>query len=496
MYITKYQLYPNNEIRAIMYRAVPRTRFLARPVLLWVEFYILTAIAPSETAQAFPTDRPLDISSKVDQRSEEMPHRRTTFGLPAKRTLLRLGGAYDTVDNDPSHYIFLTGTIPGGTHDAFMAVAKQSAYITHSIAKWLKRTCPSQYWFYVWELQKRGALHIHYCIYAPDSRISDKILREWRDKWEGILETVGTKTGADMWLRKDGTYHTKGHDVLQAYAQKVRKSVAAYLAGYCGGSKDKHSSDSTSPYYPGRWWGCSRESTKLLKGLTQEVSIEHTNYRDAHRNLRTHYERVLHDSPKAHYYPHRVGVGASVVSYHPQDKGTEEWQRLAKMIHKPQSFPNASSWIASLVPYIQTWLSYYNGLKKPKGKHSPRLVQDLEDILSQDSLSRYTLHQRDLRIILRTTSELSLNTIAQSAGVQTMNVLVPPIWMYHQIQPLLKWNQHGWLSLPSDVPVGLTDCWVYDTLGTKLVETTGDCSIRGETEPSSLPFLTQLEFPL
>lgn len=487
MHTIKYTRYPNNELRVTHYYKAERP--LVNPCTDEEDFSVsFSELSPSrDEEEDSDVSTPLDISSKVSEQGEEMPHRRTKFGLNAKRTLLRLGGAYDTVDATPNHYVFLTGTIPGGTHDAFMAMAKQSSWAVKSISDWLRKTCPSKYWFYVWELQRRGALHIHYCIYAPDSGIREKILRDWHSKWHSIIQGVGQRSTTDMWIRKDGTYHKEGHSVLQAYAQEVHKSVAAYLSGYCGGSKDKHSSDAHSPYYPGRWWGCSRESTKLLRGLTEESIVEYSGYRAARREIQLAYEAISSDTPLAHHYPHKVGIGSTIVSYHPEDKGTAIWQQLIMTKHEPPIFPNCSSWIVSLEKYIQTWTLYYNALQKPREKHSSNSLLDLEDILSQGSLSRYTLSQRDLRIILNTTSVLSLNTIAQSATERTMSALVPPIWMYYRVRTHLRWNKHGWLSLENDLPVRLTDCpsWCDSSTTDPLRE--GDSIIGGALPQAQNP---------
>lgn len=485
MHTIKYSKYPNNEVRVVHYYSTSRQEInpLGKKT---AQDFSCPPPAPSPAAEevcpGFPS---LDISSDFDHPPTEKVKKRTKFGTNAKRTILRLGGAYDTVDSTPRNYVFLTGTIPGGTHDAFMAMAVHSPYVTHSIAKWLKRTAPSDYWFYVWELQRRGALHIHYCIHAPDPYIRDKILCGWHSKWESIIQEVGRKAAADMWLRTDGTYHRKGHSVLQAYAQTVSKSVAAYMAGYCGGSKDKHTLDKDSPYYPSRWWGCSRASTKLLRGLTQEIVVEHTNYRDARYEMQLHYERVLHDSPKAHHYPHKVGIGSTVVSYHPQDKGTDIWQGLTMSIHNPQYFPNACSWIRALNLYIQTWPLYFRSLKRHKEKPSQRLLQDCEDILSGGSLSRYTLHQGTLRTVRRMNSELSLNTMLRLNQGLTMSVFVPPIWMLTQIENNLRWNSHQWLNLESDLPVRLTDCWSLGHSST--TDPNGEGAVTGAANGSLSP---------
>jgi len=232
----KYTRYPNNEIRAVhYYRASPsivndsaenEEANSACPDLS----------PPSDGERIAALSPTLDISSDLSQQTALPLRKKTVFGLNAKRTLLRLGGAYDTLDSNPSNFLFLTGTIPGGTHEAFSAMGEESNYVVTAISNWLSRTAPSDHWFYVWELQKRGALHIHYCIYPRDSNSCQKILSLWMAKWVSILDEVDRKRGCDMWLRKDGTHHRKGRDVLQAYAQRVQKSVAAYLSGYCGGA--------------------------------------------------------------------------------------------------------------------------------------------------------------------------------------------------------------------------------------------------------------------
>lgn len=485
MHKIKYMRYPNSEIRVTHYYSAPRRE--VNPVIENDEGNFScpeTASAPEVKCVA---DSPpsLDISSKVLQSAEKMPHRRTKFGLPAKRTLLRLGGAYDTVDSTPENYIFLTGTIPGGTHDAFMAVAKQSSYITQAIALWLKRTCPSKYWFYVWELQRRGALHIHYCIHAPDSAISDKILHEWRTKWESILETVGDKTGTDMWLRKDGTYHKKGHSVLQAYAQKVRKSVAAYLSGYCGGSKDKHSADARSPYYPGRWWGCSRESTKLLRGLTEQVVVEHTNYRSARYEMLLHYERVLHDSPKAHHYPHKVGIGSTVVSYHPEDKGTSIWLTLNPMLYKTPSHLNTVSTIQLYRTLTRDTTLFLEASPLHVLNFYRPLLTTLRGLVFPKPVYGYSIARKDIQVIKEIPCDLS-SPLCTVRGWEKLRLH----WITLQdsvkeVTPKLQYDRHGYVCNSEDILKLLDSHWALKYLST--TEPKGADAVRGGANGSISP---------
>lgn len=399
MHTIKYTRYPNNEIRATHYYR-PSPKVVNENSDTAGEALSCPETAPSligEAAPALPSN--LDISVDFSERGESNPHRRTVFGLKAKRTLLRLGGAFDAVDNTPSNYVFLTGTIPGGTHAAFMAMARESAYVTKALANWLRDTCPSKYWFYVWELQKRGALHIHYCIHAPNPAIRQRIISEWMDKWHSIIQKVGEKTACDMWIRADGNYHREGHSVLQAYAQEVHKSVAAYLSGYCGGAKDKHKDDGNSPYYPKRWWGCSRESTKLLRDLTEEVIVEHTNFRDTRYEMQVHYERVLHDSPKAHHYPHKVGIGSTVVSYHPEDKGQTIWRALSLMLYNPVHHPHTSFLIQTYRQLVAETILLLEASPKQLNPFSRPLLMTLRGLCFPSAVRGYGIGRRDITAI-------------------------------------------------------------------------------------------------
>lgn len=458
MHYIKYLRFPNNEIRAIHYSR-PGGRVPARPVLLWAQFVIILC-ACLDSVPFLGFSCPLDISSDFGQAVKmKLPHKRTRFGSDAKNTLLRAGGALDTLCSDPSKYVFLTGTLPGSTSAAYTAMAIYSSSIVDALRHWLKRTCPSEYWMYVWELQKRGALHIHYCCYVPDGTVRQKLIQSFPAKWRDILDSVGERASVDMWQRSDGTTHAYNKEVLQAYAQEVRKSVAAYLAGYCGGSKDKHGMDETSPYYPVRWWGYSRKLSALLKGLTEEVVVPHTNYRDARSELQLHKETVAHATEHCHSYPHKVGSGATVISYHPEDKGKSIWQQVTKMQYPPATFPNTSSMIAMLREMMLIYPPYLKAAKNSKRPSLPRVLRDCEDSAWLGSLSRYTVNVWHLRLMDALVSELSLNYMAERIPEKTANILIPCVWAWNQNKPFLRYQSQGWLSLESDLPILLTDCW-------------------------------------
>lgn len=451
MHTIKYSLYPNNEIRAVHYYKVPQRE--AQPCDQSVTdtcLEVLVGASPEESSRE-ASGPPLDISSEVHAPPPTKQRKRTKFGANAKNTLLRAGGALDTVCQKPHYYVMLTGTLPGGTPEAMQAIADESHWIVDAIGKWLRKYYESDYWFYVWELQTRGALHIHWCVYLPDTYTRCKLLWNWWDKWEGILQTIQEKTGVDLWRRKDGSYHKRGHSVLQADAQTVYRSVAAYLAGYCGNDKDKHAFDASCPYYPSRWWGYSRPLKRLLDSLTEVVTVSHTNFRDARNEIEKHYERVLHDSPKAHHYPHKVGIGSTVVSYHPEDKGHSIWQPLRPMLYKPQTHPDTSFSIAMYRRLVSETISFLEACPKQLSQCSRPLLTMLRGLVFPSAARGYGITRRDITVIL--SIDCTLNSpLTTSSDWERLRLN----WWYLQDSVKekgcdLKWDVHGNLANYEDV---------------------------------------------
>lgn len=452
MHILKYSRYPNNEIRLVHY-------YRANPPIVQLDDDggILTSASESgasnsESVSSEATSDSLDISSDFAKSPPLSQRKRTKFGIDAKRTILRVGGAYDTVDSTPSNYIFLTGTIPGGTHEAFQAVAEESAYIVRSIADWLRQTAPTELWFYVWELQKRGALHVHYCLHCPHTAIREKILSTWKQKWEDVLQQVSRRSGADMWLRRDGTYHKGGKSVLQAYAQTVNKSVAAYMAGYCASSKNKHSLDATSPYYPSRWWGYSRKSAKLLQGLTETITSEYSDYRAAHREVLLYYESTKHDTDYCHMYPHKVGLGSTIVSYHPEDKGQSSWQRLNPMLFQTLKHPNTCYMIALTRAILSEIRSFLEVSKLPPQSYSLSLCNSLRGLVFPGTQYGYSINRMDIALLLEIPSDLNSVCLVAPLPESQRKRLVIMQRTWRQNQHLLTCDRHGWLCTYKDLP--------------------------------------------
>lgn len=250
--------------------------------------------------------------------------RKTVFGLRAKRTLLRAGGMMERLF-PKENVVFLTGTLPGSTPEAIKALACWSGYVTNLLKTWVDYYAETEHSFYCWEFQRRGALHIHYAVAIDDDGNRQLVIERFKHQWIRILEQVCAKSGVDLFQRGFGGTHRGNPSKVQAYAQTVRKSVAAYLAKYCSKGHDTNNAF----YCPSRWWGVSRALLKATKEATLTLVLDSLSARKA----LALFQDVIHitDSltTKSYTYPHGSGFGASVVGYH---DGTVEDIDLCKTI--------------------------------------------------------------------------------------------------------------------------------------------------------------------
>jgi hypothetical protein len=129
-------------------------------------------------------------------------------------------------------------------------------------------------WFYVWELQTRGALHIHMALSGLQQIELLSLGNAIRDKWFDVLEDISRKSGIDLWLRQGGRGRNDRRDALKANrVAEVSKGLSNYFAKYCSKQATKSVGfGKRAPSPPARWWGMCRR-------LSQEIKKERLNVR-------------------------------------------------------------------------------------------------------------------------------------------------------------------------------------------------------------------------
>ena len=211
-----------------------------------------------------------------------------TLTRNARQKILEAGAVIDK-HVGTSNSFELTLTLPGSGWDAYDVISRWSGYIVNRLTQIIRRAEQKGvevHWFFVWEHQKRGALHMHWCVAVEsDWRVANLLCLELRAKWFELLEELSVKTGIDL-FKKRGFSGTWRHspEVWQYNIARVRKSVAAYFSKYCGkhgdidrlntrrrehqkriAEKYPNSPDSARVYSlsPTRYWGCALRTKRL-----------------------------------------------------------------------------------------------------------------------------------------------------------------------------------------------------------------------------------------
>lgn len=178
----------------------------------------------------------------------------------------------DEYADKPGEILFFTGTLPGSGSEQFEAIARWSSWIVHRLKAWIARRVDAKLDFYAWELQKRGALHLHYALHVPDDAARFEIRTQIKNEWIRLLDSVSGFTGVDLYHNSHrGFSHRSNTDLVQADCQEVEKSVGAYLGKYL--SKGSRGKNSTDVFHPCRWYGVSRPLRAYEESLRRSITL-------------------------------------------------------------------------------------------------------------------------------------------------------------------------------------------------------------------------------
>lgn len=185
--------------------------------------------------------------------------------------ILDVGQALEHLYPLPEQSCFLTMTLPGDTDEANEALASWSGWIVNRILQHIRDTLPEADYFYKWEFQGRGALHLHLCVAAKEPYAIVPLVDQWKSLCWSLLKQVCEKSGWNLFARErkgDVAFHE-----YQADAQIVEKSVSRYLAKYCSKPDKKVNSfgrRTLRKAYPARFSGNSRRLSRWVRDNTFE----------------------------------------------------------------------------------------------------------------------------------------------------------------------------------------------------------------------------------
>lgn len=216
-----------------------------------------------------------------------MPENAPNFGKNAKNSI-RWGAAAIEKQFGTNRCVFLTGTLPGSTVEAMFTFAAYSSWFVDRLNKWLLKNYSidgKSYRVSAWELQERGALHLHALVAAP-SGMSNDLIKAFQVYWIKLLEYLSDCTGVDLFARGVGGSWRGQYEVIKkikgvmkpmkdimCYGAVVLKTVAGYLSKYLSKGAGDFRFSKAPEYYPARWWSASRAVKDLVAEQTIKIDI-------------------------------------------------------------------------------------------------------------------------------------------------------------------------------------------------------------------------------
>jgi hypothetical protein len=329
--------YPNNEVRL---RAVSNCQDRSRS---------------RDSRLLVPPESSLGIRCENGETPNEVhirsgwgaPSRKTRFGLNARRSLLRGGGALAKLGLGPGRCSFLTLTCPGSSDSAVMAWNSWNGYIRDRVATWLYDRGIT-FWMNVWEWQcgrlekfaGRPALHFHCCIGSFDEEVLRAVEADWGLFVQGLALDVCEKSHTDIFERHPrkggGSWRHVPEVMLKGgnKAERCKKDPAAYLSKYM--SKDARSIDAdlASRFsglfdYPSRWWGMSADLRAAVRSMTYVYKVYCQD--DDIPNILASFDDLFRGVITARYtYPDKYNPGNLNVIYY---LDSETWEGVAPEIN-------------------------------------------------------------------------------------------------------------------------------------------------------------------
>lgn len=310
MHVLRLHEFPNDEIRATVYKSRSPVNPLSQP----------------ETHEKQPATPPLDISSKSETRNHSAleTHKPGWGALPRDRVfskrgrnkMLRAGGVFNKDSIKPSEVLFLTGTLPGSTPEAYETIAKYSAFLVHSLKAWLNKRVPYKFDLYVWEHQKRGALHLHYAIWIPDKAVGESVRRSFPAYWCHLLKRVSLESGVDLFDTGRGYSWINAIAEKNQIAQWCEKDVSRYLSKYVSKGARAVTRNVTGKFHcPSQWYGVSRPLQKRLRELSVERIFYYVNQNQALRDFEIVHGYLANLANVCHIYKSKVTALPNLIAY-------------------------------------------------------------------------------------------------------------------------------------------------------------------------------------
>jgi hypothetical protein len=166
---------------------------------------------------------------------------------------------------------FVTFTFPGGTARSFGIASYCAGFIVDRMNRWLRYKVNSGLFCYVWELQERGAPHLHYLFRLDENPDLLSFYPAMKAQWRKILMQVTLQSGVDMFEREQGNLSWICRSLPKVDMRPITHTYASYISKYV--SKVESKSGAATTWRPGRWCGMSAECRALVKSRRVTVKV-------------------------------------------------------------------------------------------------------------------------------------------------------------------------------------------------------------------------------
>lgn len=216
----------------------------------------------------------LDIIQKKQTLPKIIPIRENkpkSFTKISGQRLRECGAAMDILSGGRLEECYeICLTLPANHEAAFVAIAKNTYFATNRIFAYLKKQYHGEVsWFYVWEYQRRGALHLHMAVHHRSAMLLPTICSDIKRAWIRILQDIGEMEDTCMFTDKSMKKCVMPEH-WQMHSDQIRKGVGAYFSKYAGKEESKQSWY-CQKYPISRFWGSSKQIKKVISENSSEA---------------------------------------------------------------------------------------------------------------------------------------------------------------------------------------------------------------------------------